>query len=232
MLTVIGVIALLVFAKFLFDTYVTGSNQKNFEEYKNREPEEAARIQRNKGLNLNVDYKFNQTDINFSLALIAENLNCSREEVKVKFIESLGLEIIENKELLKKMIDQFRQRKFDESLNLEMDPDNTPSAFYHKWALEYQDKLNEKNGALNEYRVRLEELFKKVIEAEAQTENYLFKGTELEWIHFERVIDDTIEHLKQMRPKESNTFTDDEFSLILMRARANFFLKNNPFLAK
>lgn len=146
MLTFIGIFALVLIAKFLFDTYVTGNTQKDFNNYRKSNPEQAARIMLNKGLNLNTDYKFNQVDLDVSEFLISERLGCSISDVKSKYLEHLKNQDLANKEEIDEFLGNLRNRKYEEAVAFKMDPDNTPSAIYYRWTEEY---INEAQTRVN-----------------------------------------------------------------------------------
>jgi hypothetical protein len=139
-LIIIGVIALFFFGKFIYDSYLTKNNKRSWQEYKEKYPEDAARIDRNKGLNLSTKPKPNINDKMKSLSLIAEQLGCQANEVKENFLNDLELDNISVKEL-ENMLIVFRSKKLDESKQLDMDIDDTPSALMETWTLEYFNKL-------------------------------------------------------------------------------------------
>lgn len=54
-LVFVGIIALFILAKFIFDTYLTDRTKEDWNQYQKTNPEDAARILRNKGLDFNVN---------------------------------------------------------------------------------------------------------------------------------------------------------------------------------
>lgn len=52
MLEILGIIFLLVIAKFVYDTYLSNNTEKRWEEYRQENPERAYQVERNTGLNL------------------------------------------------------------------------------------------------------------------------------------------------------------------------------------
>jgi hypothetical protein len=55
-LTFIGVIALFLIAKFIYDTYLTNNTEKSWHDYKLNNPHEAQVLENNKGLNFKTNY--------------------------------------------------------------------------------------------------------------------------------------------------------------------------------
>jgi hypothetical protein len=56
-LTFLGIVALFVICKFIYDTFLTNNTEKNWQEYKSSNPHEAQVLERNEGLNFKTDYK-------------------------------------------------------------------------------------------------------------------------------------------------------------------------------
>ncbi len=141
----IGIIALIVLGKFIYDTYLTNNTNRNWQEFKNKYPEDATRLDRNNGLDFSTKPKINLNDRNRSLTLIAKQCNCQENEVKEIFLSDLRLNHIPLNEK-ENLIGIFHKKKIEESKYLNMDPDDTPSAYMEKWALEYFADLEEKKS--------------------------------------------------------------------------------------
>ena len=50
---IIGVIALFILGKFIYDTYLTNNTTRRWNVYKRNHPEDAAKVERNGGLSFN-----------------------------------------------------------------------------------------------------------------------------------------------------------------------------------
>lgn len=53
LLSILGIILVLLFLKFVWDSYITGNTEREWGEYKQQFPAEAERIESNSGLNFN-----------------------------------------------------------------------------------------------------------------------------------------------------------------------------------
>ena len=62
-LTFIGIIALFIFFKFIYDTYLTNNTERDWQEYKSGNPHEERVLENNKGLNFNTDYSVRKDGI-------------------------------------------------------------------------------------------------------------------------------------------------------------------------
>jgi len=151
MLTVLGIFALIFFGKFIYDTYLTNNTQQIIDDFRKNEPEEAARLAINRGLNLNTDFKYSENEINESYKYLAEMFKCSgdRDELKQEIINSVFKKALENtnppfnlKDDSIKLIDEaLRQKKYNDSIRFRFDPENTPSGLLHKIFREYVESL-------------------------------------------------------------------------------------------
>jgi|GEM_PF-4406737 len=140
-LTFIGIIALLFVAKFIYDSYLTNNTEKVFEEYQNNNPEAAARIERNKGFDLSTKPKTRSKDKEDSLLRMARNMGCTPDEVKEGYIEDLKSQNLDQNKY-SMMIQILKEKKYEESKLLNIDPDDTSSAYMEKWTKEYFNKID------------------------------------------------------------------------------------------
>lgn len=140
-LTFIGIIALLFVAKFIYDSYLTNNTEKSFEEYKNNNPEAAARIERNKGFDLSTKPKTRSKDKEDSLLRMARNMGCAPDEVKEGYINDLKSQNLDQNKY-SMMIKFLKEKKYEESKLLNIDPDDTSAAYMEKWTKEYINSLN------------------------------------------------------------------------------------------
>jgi len=62
-LTFIGLIALFIVGKFIYDTYLTNNTERDWQEYKRANPHEANVLESNEGLNFKTDYKVRKDGI-------------------------------------------------------------------------------------------------------------------------------------------------------------------------
>ncbi|MDM8162239.1 hypothetical protein QUH73_20665 [Labilibaculum sp. K2S] len=135
-LTFIGIIALFAIGKFVYDTYFTNNAQKNWDEYKKNNPESGARIERNKGFDISTKSRSREEDKKRSLLRMAENIECSPLQVKENYIQGLSQQkasVIE----LKRSIQMIREKKYEESMVFDIDPDDTVSALIEEWTKEF-----------------------------------------------------------------------------------------------
>lgn len=143
-LSIIGLIALAIFGKFLWDTYVTGKTDKDFQENKKRNPEEAARLELNaqRGQHLNFDYspKRNADNRKISLIFLANLIGCETSDLKRIYQATLAKEIVDSHidpiEFLKNKVTELRAVKARDALKMNFDPDDTPGALMCEWATE------------------------------------------------------------------------------------------------
>jgi len=54
--TIIGILAIIIFCKFIYDTYLSENTNKDWEQYKKTNPHEARVIENNKGLDFNTNH--------------------------------------------------------------------------------------------------------------------------------------------------------------------------------
>lgn len=135
-LTFVGIIALFILGKFIYDTYLTNRTEKDWNEYKQSNPESAARIERNKGLDFSTKSKSREQDKRDSLLRMAENIGCSPAQVKENYIKGLKEQQLTAAQT-KEAIQMCRQKKYEESKVFNIDPDDTASAYMEEWTKEY-----------------------------------------------------------------------------------------------
>lgn len=134
----IGIIALFIFGKFIFDTYLTNRTEKDWDQYKQSNPERAARIEKNKGFDFSEKSKSRDQDKRESLIRMARNLGCLPSQVKECFINGLkeqNLTVAQTE----KAIQMSRQKKYEESKVFNIDPDDTAAAYMEEWTKEFLD---------------------------------------------------------------------------------------------
>ena len=139
-LITIGIFAVFFFGKFIYDTYLTNNTEIGFQDYKVRHPEEAYRLEKNKGLNFNTNPKINIKDRRESVSLLAEHFGCQPNEVQALFLNDMIQKKIPMREK-DEMISVLRNKKMMEARYLNIDPYNTPSGLMEQWAIEYFNNL-------------------------------------------------------------------------------------------
>jgi hypothetical protein len=75
-----------------------------------------------------------------SLAILAKRIGCSTSNVKVEFLKDLAKDqpsII----AAQKLLIEFRQKKKTESIQLKIDPNDTPASFIETWILEFIESI-------------------------------------------------------------------------------------------
>lgn len=137
--TLLGVIAFLVIVKFVYDTFLTGNTEKNWETYKHSNPEEAARIERNDGLNFSTKPKSKDEDKEASLSRLAASQNCSPLEIKLNLFRDLAGKERSDEDVMV-LVHQLRQRQYIESKDFNIDPSDTSGAILEEWVTEFFDK--------------------------------------------------------------------------------------------
>ena len=84
---------MLIFAKFVWDTYVTGETEKQYQINKKRNPEESARMENKekKGKYFDFDYspRTNSAHRIISLQILANKFDCNEGDVKEKFLDGI-----------------------------------------------------------------------------------------------------------------------------------------------
>ena len=153
MLAFIGFIALLIFGKFLWDTYATGNTDKDWESYKRNEPEKAARIINSDTFDMSTDYKPNPRHQKDSLQILALTFECDASEVEENY-KSIHREALAgglgNIEQFKQSMKDLKHEKHKQAVKFKIDPDNTPAAFMEKWMQEvlddYSERTDDKTG--------------------------------------------------------------------------------------
>lgn len=146
----IGIIALFIIGKFIYDTFFTDRTEKNWNQYKQSNPEDAARIERNRGLDLSTKSKSREQDKRDSLLRMAVNMCCSPAQVRDNFIKELKEQQL-TAALTKEAIQMLRQKKYEESEVFNIDPDDTGAAYMEEWTKEYS---NNKGYAYRKRTVR------------------------------------------------------------------------------
>ncbi|AMR29161.1 hypothetical protein A0257_20065 [Hymenobacter psoromatis] len=152
MLAFIGFIVLLIFGKFLWDTYVTGKTDKDWESHKKNEPEKAARITNSATFDMSSDYKPNSMHQQASLNMIAAQLQCESSEAKETYQNVIREELANEAgsfEQFKQSIKEIRQHKYKQALSMQFDPDDTPAAFMERWMQELLDEVSKPSVIIN-----------------------------------------------------------------------------------
>jgi len=134
---IIGVIALFILGKFIYDTYLTNNTTRRWNVYKRNHPEDAAKVERNGGLSFNnKSQKTKENEKIETLNRLANNMDCLPNEVKEKFLAELNAEKTRPEEC-ENLIKIFKEEKYKESQTFGIDIDNTIPAFFEKWTNEY-----------------------------------------------------------------------------------------------
>ena len=145
MLAFIGFIALLIFGKFLWDTYATGNTDKDWESYKRNEPEKAARIINSDTFDMSTDYKPNPRHQKDSLQILALTFECDASEVEENY-KSIHREALAgglgSVEQFKQAMNDLKHEKHKQAVQFKIDPDNTPAAFMERWMQEVLDEIS------------------------------------------------------------------------------------------
>ncbi|MEJ8758460.1 hypothetical protein WG947_15710 [Pontibacter sp. H259] len=136
MLAFIGLIALVILGKFIYDTYLTNNTDRDWENFKVSEPEKAARIERNKILDFNTNPNLKDEAAKQSLLILAKRKGCTPDEAKEKFLDDLSIQNL-SLEQLNAQLSLIRKNKYNESILFNIDPDDTPSAFLENWTHEF-----------------------------------------------------------------------------------------------
>ena len=153
-LAIIGFIALLFLGKFIWDTFLTGNTDKDYEVNKRQNPEETARLENNvaRGEYLNFNYKPARNPLHYQISLesLAEQWECSTKDAEKKYKESIidAAKAIEEARgdvvaFLEEAVAIVRAGKHSQSIELAFDPEDVPAAFMHKWAKEVLDSYND-----------------------------------------------------------------------------------------
>lgn len=147
-LSIIGLIALLLLGKFLWDTILSG----NEELVENTKPvAKPVDIANKKTLGIQLNPDKSGLDKAKSLMRISKNMNCPVDEVKSRYkklIYDMGYEKFREPYAIIFYID-MALRQIDEQKILEADefglhPDDTPGALMEGWLKELQDDIREK----------------------------------------------------------------------------------------
>ena len=138
-LSFIGLVAIAMLCKFLWDTYIINNTERQHQEHKRRNPDEVARMTNNVARKeyLNFDYKpkSNPAHRAVSIVTLAEKFDCTTNDVKERY-QSGYLELIEstcssNAEALAAISMSLKELKGNKSVEATIDvidPDDTPSA--------------------------------------------------------------------------------------------------------
>jgi len=144
-LSIIGIIALLFFGKFVYDTFLTNNTERDWEEYKQSDPVGAARVEKNNGLDISTKSKSRETDKQESLMRIADKLNCSTSEVKDNFLIRFDqIELTEEK--IKSIVKSLGNEIYEESKMFNIDPEDTTAALKREWFSEFRSKNEVSNS--------------------------------------------------------------------------------------
>ncbi len=143
MLAFIGFIAVALFCKFLYDTYVTGKTDKQWDTYKRQEPEKAARMMTSSPLSMNTDVKRNPIHQQESLHMLAGVFNCEVSEVREVY-KAIHRELLTTGRgtlrQAKQAMAQLKPQKYDQAVKTGFDPEDTPAGFMERW---HQELINE-----------------------------------------------------------------------------------------
>jgi hypothetical protein len=182
LLIFIGIISLLIFVKFIYDSYLTDKTEKDWNQYKRNNPEDASRIEKNKKLNSNLKYQSGMNDKQTSLLRMAMNMQCSANEVKEYFINDLikqELSVAEAKET----IQIIRQKKIEESKVFNIEPEDTAAAYMEEWAKEFfeNNKIDWKEHEIAENLLNVNPELARIIneENELELKNFLEENSSL-----------------------------------------------------
>ncbi|GAB2601435.1 hypothetical protein [Spirosoma areae] len=155
-LAVIGVIALFFFGKFIYDTYITDNTDKNWEKYQKNNPESAAGIEGNRGLNFNTQSIKNQNKKIASYVFIANNLNCAPEHVEAIYTTDLRKNISHSSQALE-MAKNWQDEKHKQSEQLNIDPDDTPAGLLETWTMSVFNDLKRSENLSSKDEIEEEE---------------------------------------------------------------------------
>ncbi len=149
MLAILGVIFLVILVKFIYDNFLSNNAAETSEWYRKKYPEEAYRLDNNRGLNMNVKTKSNFILKHESAELIAQNMGTTIDGAKKVFISKLSNEVNSTEEKLF-FLRELKESKIEEASSRGIDPDDGVSAVMEGWAIEYfsssefKDKLAKK----------------------------------------------------------------------------------------
>ncbi len=135
-LTFVGLLAIFIFGKFIYDSFLTNNTNDNWDKYKKQYPVEASRVEGNTGLNISVKSKSREQDKIASLIRMASNNECKVGEVKKVFLDKLKSRNLIIKDI-QEAIKMCKQNKYEESKVFKIDPDDTVSSFMEEWMTEY-----------------------------------------------------------------------------------------------
>jgi hypothetical protein len=136
MLAIFGVIFLVLIVKFLYDNFATNNAANTWEWYKDNYPEEAHRLDNNRGINSNVKPKNDVTRQQLSLYELANNLNTSPDKAREVYISKLN-EVVHAADERDYMLNNLRMKKLEEAKTKNIDPDDGVAALMHLWASQY-----------------------------------------------------------------------------------------------
>lgn len=139
LLSFIGIVAILIILKFIYDTFLSNKTETEWSKYKSENPENAARIERNKGLNINTRPKPNSIDKEVNLSIIADHFNCPKKDAKKMYFKNLLKEKTTAK-TAKFLIKEFKTSKYDQATRSNIDPEDTKAAFFETWTKEYVER--------------------------------------------------------------------------------------------
>jgi hypothetical protein len=132
-LIILGILFLFIIGKITFDKYMIINATRDL---KQKKPEGAINSERNNKIDINVNSKSRIQDKRDTLNRLADNLGCSPSKVK----ENYFLEL-KNKNFSAAQIKQAilisNQKKYEESMVLNIHPEDTAFAFMEKWATEF-----------------------------------------------------------------------------------------------
>lgn len=140
MFTFLGIVATIIAIKFIYDNFITNNANKNWEKYKSECPEEAARVERNTGLNINTKPITNEVHKLASLQMLAEFYECKASDVKDVVMNDFKINY-PNSEELNNIIEKFKTAKGSDSIKYNIDPEDTPHAYLYNWALELRNSV-------------------------------------------------------------------------------------------
>jgi len=133
MLALLGIIFIVIIVKFLYDNFATNNAANNWDQYKTNFPEEAHRLDTNKGLNMNVKPKNDFSRKQLSLLEIARNLGTSPELAQELYTKKLH-EVVHSVEERDHLLREIRKKKIEEASTKSIDPDDGVAAVMYEWA--------------------------------------------------------------------------------------------------
>jgi hypothetical protein len=136
MLAFFGVILLIIVVKFLYDNFATNNAANDWEWYKSNFPEEAHRLDNNKGLDMRVKPKNDFARKQLSLIELSKNLGTTPELARDMYLLQLS-ELVDTLEERDYLLKDLRSKKILEAKMKSIDPDDGVAAIMHDWSVQY-----------------------------------------------------------------------------------------------